>query len=193
MNKRIMAAVLAGTVLLAVAAFGPFGFGAATNPSATTPANANLTVQSIGVVDPARIQKDFPAYQRLLEMKGAYDKEFKSYVTYMEGQLSSYQVDLKRQQDAESEGKTEKEKEAIAEKYKTMAQNKYNEIKQLIAAKQGELQAKLNTETESADKKVTEAIAAVSKERGILIVLNKTAVYLGGVDITEDVIAKGKK
>ncbi len=187
MTTRKTVAILAGMILLAMAVFLPTGSGAA--PAAMP---GGFSIKAVGIVDPAKIQEKFPEYVQLMGLKAAYEKEMKSYQDYQYGQAQSYMTELKRRKEAELEGKSASEKKAIEAKYAEMTQAKQNEIKDKIAAKFKELQDKLNAETAKADASVQAAIAEVCKEKGIVLVLNKTAVYLGGIDITEDVIAKGQ-
>ena len=187
MTTRKMIVILAGTILLALAAFLPQGFGAA--PAATP---SGFSIKAVGIIDPAKIQEKFPDYVRLMDLKAAYDREMKSYQDYQYGMLQSYQTELKRRKDSELEGKSEAEKKAIEAKYTEMAQAKQNEIKDQITAKFQELQDKLNAETTKADATVQTLLAEICKEKGIVLVLNKSAVYMGGTDISDEVIARGQ-
>lgn len=181
-----MGAVLIGVTVLAAAILATQGFGAATKT------DVPLTTQNIGLVDPAMIQGKFPDYLRLLDLKKAYDQELNVYAAYVQSQLQSYLMELKKQEEAESEGKSAEQKKVITEKYAKLAAAKKTEISQQIQVKQRELQEKLNGENAKADAKVTAAIEATCGEKGIAIVFNKTAIYYGGNDITPEVIAKGK-
>lgn len=173
-------------ILLAVAAFAPNSLGA------DKPVVPGLRAQAVGLVDPGKIQEKFPDYIRLMELKKAYDAEMKTYTDYMQGQLQSNLAELNRQRDAESEGKSAEEKKTIAAKYAASAQAKQNESSVQVQAKYKTLQEKLNAATAQADAKVTAAIEAVCAEKGLTIVFNKTAIYLGGIDVTANVIAKGQ-
>ncbi|MGQ9778361.1 MAG: OmpH family outer membrane protein [Bacillota bacterium] len=179
MKKKLFLAVLAGGCLLVAAAVIPFGA-------------SGLRIEAIGLVDPAKIQERFPAYVRLLDLKAAYEKEMKTYQDYLYGQLQSYLTELNKEKETKLQGKSATEKKTIEAEYAQKAQARQNEINRQIQAKHDELQKKLDAESAQADAKVKEAIAAVCREKGIAIVLNKTAVYFGGVDITEAVIAKGQ-
>lgn len=186
MMTRKTIVILAGTILLALAAFLPQGFGAA---SAATPTGFSL--KAVGIIDPTKIQEKFPDYVRLMELKAAYEREMKSYQDYQYGMLQSYATELKRNKESNLEGKSEADKKTIEAKYAEMAQTKQNEIKNQIAAKFKDLQDKLNTETAKADANVQAVLAEICKEKGIVLVLNKSAVYMGGTDISEEVIARG--
>ena len=178
-KKRYALIGLLGFYLVALAAVMPFGATA-------------LRVEAIGLVDPAKIQERFPAYARLLELKASYEKEMNAYREELSRQLQSYIAALNKEKEAKLAGKTATEKKAIEAEYAQKIQAKQNEMTQQLQAKHAELQKKLDAETREADAKVKEAIAAVCREKGIAVALNKTAVYFGGVDITEAVIAKGQ-
>lgn len=185
MTRRMMASILICLIFLVISLLAPGGFGAA-------PAGAVLTIEAVGLVDPAKIQEQFPAYQRLGELKQTYEEEMQKYREYLEGQMRSVQMELKRQQEAESEGKSSAEKKAIERKYADLFQEKIAETNAKIQTRLLELQKKLDAESAQADAKVKEIIAAISQEKGLAVVLNKTAVYYGGIDITADVIAMGQ-
>ncbi len=151
-----------------------------------------LTADAIGVVDPAKIQQKFPDYVKLVELKDAYENELNGYQVYLNSQAQSFLAQLKQKKDAESQGKSDEEKKNIEAKYAALAKTKQDELTQQIQAKQKELQDKLNEETQRVDAKVSEAIKAVCEAKGLAVALNKTAVYYGGLDITDEVIAKGE-
>ncbi|MGE5549637.1 MAG: OmpH family outer membrane protein [Bacteroidota bacterium] len=186
MTRRKTMMILFGAALLAVAAFASQIFGAAAARTDT------LTPQSVGLVDPSIIQEKFPDYVRLMELKKAYDNELNVYSAYLQSQVQSYILELNKKEEAESEGKSPEEKKTIQAKYANLAQVRKQEATQQNQAKIKELQDKLNAERDKAEAKVTAAIEAVSAEKGVAIVLNKTAVYFGGLDITADVLAKGE-
>ncbi len=151
-----------------------------------------LRVEAIGLVDPAKIQERFPAYVRLLELKASYEKEMNAYREELSKQWQSYLAALNKEKESRLAGKSAAEKKAIEAEYAQKIQAKQEEMNRRLQAKRDELQKKLDAETHQADTKVKEAIAAVCREKGMAVVLNKTAVYFGGVDITEAVIAKGQ-
>ncbi|NLG83199.1 MAG: OmpH family outer membrane protein [Firmicutes bacterium] len=178
-GKNFFLAVLLGGCLLAAAVMASWGA-------------ASLRVEALGLVDPAKIQERFPAYVRLLDLKTTYEKEMQTYRNHLSGQFQSYLTELNEEKEAKLAGKSAEEKKAIEAEYAKKVQAKQNEMVRQIQTKHEELQKKLDAETAKADAKGKEAIAAVCREKGIAIVLNKTAVYFGGVEITEAVIAKGQ-
>jgi len=186
MTTRKMIVILAGTILFALAAFLPQGFGAA---PAVTP--TGFSIKAVGIIDPAKIQEKFPDYVRLMDLRAAYEREMKTFQDYQYGLLQSYQTELKRKKETELEGKSEADKKAIEAKYGGLALAKQNEIKGVIATKFKQLQDKLNAETAKADASVQAVLAEICREKGIVLVLNKSAVYMGGTDISEEVIARG--
>ena len=183
MNERkLMLVMMSGVILLAVAVFGPLSIGA-------EKAGSGLDTREIGLVDPAVIQKQFPDYLKLVELKKAYDSELNMYTAYLHSQAQSYLTELNKEKEAESEGKSAEQRQKIAAKYAEKQQAKQDEVNQLIQERFKELQDKLNEETAKADLKVQAAIKTVAEQKALAIVLNKSAVYLGGIDISADVIA----
>ena len=183
MTRRRTITFFLGTMLLAITVLAPESFGAAN-------VIPGISMEAIGLIDPAKIENKFPDYIRLKELKKAYDSEFYVYSVYLRSQAQSFMAELNKQKDAECAGKSDAEKKAIAANYATKAQAKQTELNQQIQAKFKELQDKLNAEMAKVDQKLKEVIAVISQEKHLVIVLNKTAVYFGGTDITDEVIAK---
>ncbi|NLG83198.1 MAG: OmpH family outer membrane protein [Firmicutes bacterium] len=156
-----------------------------------------LTPESIGYIDLDQIHARFPDFVRLQEIKAAYEKELNTFANYQRQSMSTYLQELEKKEEEESAGKSEDEKKEIKLKYEKMAQEKAGEIQQLVQQKNRELQSKLDQELLKAEGKLRQTIEAVAAEKGLNLVLVKSAVYYGGVDLTEAVIdkatGKGKK
>ncbi|MGE5530187.1 MAG: OmpH family outer membrane protein [Patescibacteria group bacterium] len=187
MIERRMAVILAGAIMLAVAVLGPMGLSAQGK-------TGGLTAAAIAVIDPATIRAKIPEYARLKDLKKAYENELNGYMVYLQSQLDSFVAELKKKEEVEIEGKSSEEQKAIKARYTKEAQAKQAESNQLIKAKSKELQDKLNAEMAKVDQRVKEIIAAVCREKGLAIALNKDIVLFGGTDITGEVVARsGKK
>lgn len=149
-----------------------------------------VTPESIGYIDLDQIHARFPDFVRLQEIKAAYEKELNTFANYQRQSLATYLQELEKKQDEESKGKSEAEKQEIARKYEKMAQEKATEVQQLVQQKNRELQTKLDQEVAKAEEKLRQVIATVAAEKEICLVLVKSAIYYGGVDLTQDVINK---
>lgn len=178
----VTAAVIAFAALLALVANGA---GKATNA---------ITAQSIGYVDLASLQQDFPDFVRLRELKTSYEKELNSFANGQQQIHSAYVQELEAKKAKEMEGKTEAEKKNIEAKYEQLARTKATEIRQSFQAKSRELQSKLDVASKEAEQRLRQTISAVGDDKGMNLILVKTAIYYGGRDLTQDVLAKaGKK
>ncbi|MGQ9778360.1 MAG: OmpH family outer membrane protein [Bacillota bacterium] len=156
-----------------------------------------VTPESIGYIDLDQIHERFPDFARLQEIKAAYEKELNTFANYQRQSLATYLQELEKKQDEESAGKSETEKQEIVRKYEKMAQDKATEVQQLVQQKNRELQAKLDQEVAKVEEKLRQVIEAVASQKGLNLVLVKSAVYYGGIDLTQEVIdkaaEKGKK
>ena len=90
-------------------------------------------------------------------------------------------------------GKTEAEKAEIERKYEKLAQDKATGINESVQDKSRELQAKFNAELAKADERLRQTIVSVGTDKGLNLVLAKSAVYYGGKDLTDDVIKKANQ
>ncbi len=178
--------MLLGATMLGVTALAPVSLGAADT------AAQGISTKSIGIIDPDRIVSQYPDYVNLINLKKMYDQQLKDFNTYLASQFQSYAVELDRAKENELEGKSGSEKTAIESKYQDLKDKKQQELGRQYTAKQAELQDKLTEANKKADDKIKAVVALVCQEKGLVFALNKTAVYFGGVDITDEVIAKGK-
>jgi outer membrane protein len=123
--------------------------------------------QTIGFVDTAKV---------LVSYKGA-----QSASAQVQKELAALQKEFgerqKKIQDAQKSGKSQAELQKLIEQYE----------KELIPLKQraAQLDARLSADVRT---KIIGQIQAIAKKRKVDLVLDKGAVYYGGVDLTDDVI-----
>lgn len=158
-----------------------------------TKAPQDVTAASIGYIDLNQLHEKFPDFARLQDLKTAYDTELNTFANYQRQTAATYLAELEKKKDEELAGKTDAEKQEIERKYDKMAQDKATEVNQAIQAKMRELQVKLDTELAKADDRLRQTITTVGSEKGLNLVVAKTAVYYGGTDVTNDVLAKANK
>ena len=188
MTKRVRVsamAAFAAAILLSALAFAMYGEGKA--PS------TKITADSIGWVDYAKAQEKYPDFIQVKELRDTYDAELNKYANEQRKAAESYYLELERKKDEDSKGKTEAQRQTIERKYEKLAQDKAAEVKQAVQARMKELQDKLQQELIKADESLRRTIETVGAEKGVNLVLVKSAVYYGGVDLTEDVIAKANR
>lgn len=149
-----------------------------------------VTPDSIGYIDLEQVHARFPEFTHLQEIKKAYENELNSFANYQRQSLATYLQELEKKKEEELTGKNEAQKQQIEVKYDEMAQAKATEINQSIQKKNRELQDKLDQELAKAEEGLRRTIEAVGAEKGLNLVLVKSAIYYGGVDLTEDVIKK---
>jgi len=149
-----------------------------------------VTAETIGYIDFGQMQEKFPDFARLKDLKAAYETELNTFAQFQRQSLASYLEELERKKDDESAGKTEAEKAEIGRKYEKLAQDKATEINQSVQDKSRELQAKFNAELAKADERLRQTIVSVGTDKGLNLILAKSAVYFGGLDLTNDVINK---
>jgi Skp family chaperone for outer membrane proteins len=149
-----------------------------------------IAAEAIGLLNPTKIEEKFPEYIKLKELKKAYDSELYVYRAYLLSQAQSYAVELNKKKEVELAGQPEAMKKEIETKYATMIKAKQDEINQQIQVKLKDLQAKLKAEEEKVDAKLKSIVAVIGAEKHLAIVINKMAVYFGGTDITDAVIAR---
>ncbi|MCL6614887.1 MAG: OmpH family outer membrane protein [Firmicutes bacterium] len=149
-----------------------------------------VTPESIGYIDLEQVYARFPEFTRLQEIRKAYENELNSFANYQRQSLATYLQELEKKKEEESAGKTEAQKQEIERKYDELDQKKATEIDQSIQQKNRELQDKLDRELAKAEERLRQVIETVGAEKGLNLVLVKSAIYYGGVDLTDDVIKK---
>ena len=182
-RKNLLAAVVLAVIIAATVFV--FITGGAAKPS------DNLTENSIGVVDFSQAQEKLTIFMRLKDLWKAYEAELNNFAALKRQEAISYNAELEQKKETELVGKSAAEEQEIERKYEKLAQDKATEVNQALQAKKKELEDKFNSERAKADENLRQIIAAVSADKKLKLVLVKTAVYYGGLDVTADVIAKG--
>ncbi len=153
-----------------------------------------VTKDSIGFIDLDKLQKEYPKYVHLQESVQLYNKELNDYKAYLRQELSTYLAELEqKQKDEQDAAKSEAAKKDIEAKYAQLAQAKAAEMNKSVQQKGDELTQKLKEEQTAADASLRGAVTAVAAKKDLKLVLVKSALYFGGVDVTTDVLAKGKE
>lgn len=94
----------------------------------------------------------------------------------------------------EAQSSMRQEVEAVKKEFDEKSKNMNDEEKQkLYNQYQEKLQLKEKDLLEPLKKKVDEAVVAVGKKKGLMVVVDKSAVAYGGLDVTADVVAELKK
>lgn len=94
----------------------------------------------------------------------------------------------------EAQSKMRQDMEAGQKEFDEKSKNMTNEEKaKLLEEYKSKLEAKQKDLIDPLRKKVDDAIGAVGKTKGLVLVVNKETVVYGGLDVTQDVLAALKK
>ncbi|NLM37432.1 MAG: OmpH family outer membrane protein [Firmicutes bacterium] len=149
--------------------------------------------KTVGYIDMQRLQNELPLFkdwQELLQQKNA---EYNSFRTYLETQQNNELSALKKQQEAELKGKAEAERKEIEAKYQEQAISIIKKYQQKLEAENARLTSELQVKHEEIVAKIEATLEGIAKKEGYAIILEKSVVYYGGEDLTEQVIAALKK
>ena len=183
-SRRMQVVLVGGLLILALVVFLSSFTGAA--PSTTTNLN-------IGYVDMTKIQDDLPDAQRFQTWVKDKDTEFKMYQSSIYSEHRNMLKDLEDKANKEKAGKSSEEQTTISNRYSDEARKKADELNAKLEKKRTEIMQFLNEQRKVTDDKIRKLIDEVASEKKLSIVLDKGAVFYGGIDITDAVIEKGKK
>lgn len=144
---------------------------------------------TVGYVDMQRLQKElslFQDFQELLQQKNA---EYNSFGTYLQTQQNNELSALEKQKEAEIKGKSEAERKEIEAKYQEQALKLIKSYQQKLEAENARLSGEVQAKHDEILARIEKTLEEIAKKEGYAIILEKTVVYYGGVDLTEQVIA----
>ncbi|NLC53110.1 MAG: OmpH family outer membrane protein [Firmicutes bacterium] len=144
---------------------------------------------TVGYVDMQRLQKElslFQDFQELLQQKNA---EYNSFGTYLQTQQNNELSALEKQKEAEIKGKSEAERKEIEAKYQEQALKLIKSYQQKLEAENARLSGEVQAKHDEILARIEKTLEEIAKKEGYAIILEKTVVYKGGADLTEQVIA----
>ena len=151
------------------------------------------TKTTIGYIDRQQLQKELPQYQELQEHFESKQAEFSSFGAYIQTQLNNELNKLEKEKNAEIKGKSEAEIKTIEAKYNERAEKTIQSYQQKLDAENERLTGELRLKEEEIDKQIRKVLEQIASKNGYAIILEKSVVYWGGVDLTDQVIAALKK
>ncbi len=182
--KKLIMVLVPGVAILAIILFaGSFSWAAATTKAPNS---------TIGYVNMDRIQKEHPDFISFAELVKDKEAEFNFFQSYLNKQLEGISRDLKNKIEQEKSGKSATEQSKIEQKYQDEFQKKTAELKNQLTQKNTEITSYVNQQKKVIMDKLTKTIEEIAKDKNLTLVLDKSACYYGGIDITGDVLDKVK-
>lgn len=148
---------------------------------------------TVGYVDMQRLQNELPLFQDLQELLQQKNAEFNSFGTYLQTQQNNEFSALEKQKEAELKGKSEAERKEIEAKYQEKALQIVRNYQQKLEAENARLSGEVQAKHDEIMEKIEKTLEEIAGKEGYAIILEKSVVFYGGVDITEQVIAALQK
>src|SRR5690606_29296535 len=98
-----------------------------------------------------------------------------------------------KEKEKEIIGKNDEEKTKIEKQYAERAEQEIAKIQNEIENKRRELLSRAQQKLEDTRRWLEELVEKVAKEEGVSLVLEKSAVFYGGKDLTEKVVIAAKE
>lgn len=148
---------------------------------------------SVAYVDIAKLQAEMPEYQEFMKLIEKQEQDFKVYRNDIFTKHQEELIKLDAECKNEKSGKSEAEQSAIDERYKAIIKEKTEATAKEVDAKRNEIRQALDAEKVKVESAVKQIIQSVADSKKASTVIDKNAVIVGGVDITEDVLKESKK
>ncbi|NLW55532.1 MAG: OmpH family outer membrane protein [Firmicutes bacterium] len=148
---------------------------------------------TVGYIEKQRLQQELPQYQELQELFESKQAEFNTFGAYIQTQLNNELAKLEREKNAEVKGKSEAEVKTIEAKYQEKAEKTIQSYQQKLDEENERLIGELRIKEEEIDRQIRKVLEERANKNGYSIVLEKSVVYYGGVDLTDQVITALKK
>lgn len=143
---------------------------------------------TVGYLDMQRIQQELPAFQELQELLQRKNAEFNSYGNYLQMQQNNEFAALEKEKEVECEGKSEAERKEIEAKYQAKAMEISKSYQNKLETENNRLSAEVQGQHDEIMVAIERTLETIAKKAGYAIILEKSVVYYGGEDITEQVI-----
>ncbi|HHT48810.1 MAG TPA: OmpH family outer membrane protein [Firmicutes bacterium] len=155
-----------------------------------------VTAQSgsnVGYVDMQRLQQELSAFQDFQELLQQKNEEFNSYGNYLQTQQKNEFAALEKEKAAAIKGKSEAERQEIEAKYQEKALAIAKEYQRKLEAENTRLSGEVQAKHEEIMAEIESILEEIAKKGGYAVILEKSMVYYGGEDLTEQVIAAYSK
>lgn len=144
---------------------------------------------TVGYIEMQRLQQELPQYQELQELFESKNAEFNTFGAYIQTQHNNELSKLDKEKNAEIKGKSEAEVKAIEAKYLEKAEKLVATYQQKLEEENNRLAGEVRVKEEEIISKIRKALEEICNKNGYSVVLEKSVVYYGGEDLTDQVIA----
>ena len=154
---------------------------------------ASSNTGSIGFVDMEKLQnelQDFKNFQTLVKEK---ENSYKLYQGYVFSEHNSAIKVLQDKANSDKSGKSADEQAAIEKRFQEEVKKKVDDTNDKLKKEQAKIMEELNSLRKKAEENTKKLISEVAADKKLTVVLEKSAVLYGGVDITDQVIEQAKK
>lgn len=144
---------------------------------------------TVGYIDMQRLQRELPVFQEFQELLQQKNEEFNSYGNYLQTQQRNEFAALEKEKAAEIKGKSEAERKAIEAKYEEKASEIVKNYQRKLEAENTRLSGEVQAKHDEILAEIEKILGEIAKKGGYAVILEKSVVYYGGEDLTEQVIA----
>jgi len=142
----------------------------------------------VGYIDMEHLQKVLPRFIEAQQFYREMETELRSFAQYKETEFRNQMARWEREKEQELKGKEGKEREEIELKYQTKIEQEITKVEKEIEQKRQELLNRAYQKMDETRRWLEEIVETVADEEDISLVLEKGAVFYGGVDLTEKVL-----
>lgn len=144
---------------------------------------------TVGYIDMQRLQQELEVFHELQELLAQKNEEFNSYRNYLQTQQRNDLTALEKEKAAALKGKSEAERKKIEAEYENKAYEIVKNYQKKLEAENNRLSGEVQAKHDEIIAEIEKILAEIAKKEGYAIILEKSVVYYGGVDLTEQVIA----
>jgi|SRR5690554_552497 len=144
--------------------------------------------EDVGYIDLEYLQGVLPKFAEYQTFYEDMETEFKSFAQYKETELRNTISGWEREKEQEIKGKDDEERAKIEKEYANRAEQEIEKIQNEIENKRKELLTRAQQKLDDTRCWLEELVEKVAKEASVSLVLEKSAVFYGGKDLTEKVL-----
>jgi Skp family chaperone for outer membrane proteins len=142
----------------------------------------------VGYIDMEHLQQALPQFVEAQQFYREMETELRSFAQYKETEFRNMMARWEREKEQELKGKEGKEREEIEQKYVSKVEQEITRVEKEIEKKRQELLSRAYQRMDETRQWLEEIVEAVADEEGVSLVLEKGAVFYGGIDLTEKVL-----
>lgn len=142
----------------------------------------------VGYIDMERLQQTLPQFVEAQQFYREMETELRSFAQYKETEFRNLMARWEREKEQELKGKEGEAKEEIELKYQTKVEQEISKVEKEIEQKRQELLSRAYQKMDETRRWLEGIVETVADEEGISLVLEKNAIFYGGVDLTDKVL-----